>query len=108
MKTILIYPEDIIPSTRYMHDSEGRYDLLGQILYTGYGVKIPPKTRTPQDLQEMINLFVVKVRGYTYTMTPLCQQLLALSSLPGKKQVEEANKLLAPYKIRLVLEGEEI
>lgn len=108
MRTILIYPQDIIPGTRYLHDPDGRMDLLGQILYTGFGVKIPKKTRTPQDLQESINLFVVKYRGYTYTMTPLCQRLLGLSSLPGKKQVEEANKLLEPHKIRLILEGEEV
>ena len=106
MKTINIYPQDIIPNAKYMHDAEGRMDLLGQIFYTGYGIRVPMKTRTPQDLDSPIHPFTRVYRRYCVTLTPMCQALLDVSPLPGKKQVAEANPILLPYNIQLVLAGE--
>jgi len=102
MKNINIYPEDIIPNSKYMCDSSGRLDLLGQILFTGYGIPIPFKTRTPSDLECAIRNFVVCIRGYKYCDTALSLSLLALDSSPGNKQIEAANKLLFPYGIQLI------
>jgi hypothetical protein len=103
MKDILIYTEDILPKAKYMNDLEGRHDLLGQLLFTGFGIRIPAKTRTPQDLDKSIRHFVVCVRGYCYCNTPLTLSLLELTPLPGKRQVAEANKLLNPIGINLVV-----
>ena len=107
MKSITIYPQDIIPNAKYMCDAEGRCDLLGQLLMNGYGIRIPPKTRTPQCLSSGINNFVVCVRSYVYCNTPLTLQLLALTPLSPRKQVDEANKLLHPFGIVLVTEQQQ-
>lgn len=104
MKTITVYPQDIIPNAKYMCDANGQCDLLGQILINGFGIRIPNKTRTPQCLQSGIVHFVVCVRQYVYCNTPLTLALLKLSSLPPRKQVEEANKLLQPLGIVLTTE----
>jgi hypothetical protein len=106
MKTILIHPQDIVANTKYMHDTQGRYDLLGQILYTGYNIQIPMKTRTPQELSKGIHPFTIIVRQYCYCNTALTLSLLSLSSLPGKMQVREANKLLESHSIKLITEYE--
>ncbi len=104
MKTITVYPQDIIPNAKYMCDAQGRCDLLGQILINGYGIRIPPKTRTPQCLQSSIVNFVTCIRQYVYCNTPLTQSLLALSPLSPRKQIAEANLLLNPLNITLVTE----
>lgn len=106
MKTILIYPEDIIPKTRFMHDREGRYDLLGQIFFSGYQINIPVNCRTPQELKRAVHPFVVVIRQTVYALTPLTLQLLKNSSLPGKKQMGLANELLKEYNIQLITEKE--
>lgn len=103
MRNITIYHQDIIPNAKYMCDAEGRCDLLGQILTTGYAMRIPPKTRTPQCLQTSINNFVVCIRQYVYSNTPLTQKLLSNSNLSPRKQIEEANRLLNPVGINLVV-----
>jgi len=107
MKSITVYPQDIIPNAKYMCDAEGRCDLLGQLLMNGYGVRIPPKTRTPQCLQSAINNFVVCIRSYVYSNTPLTIALLKLTSLPPRKQIAEANKLLQAVGIVLVTEDQQ-
>jgi hypothetical protein len=107
MKSITVYPQDIIPNAKYMCDAEGRCDLLGQLLMNGYGIRIPPKTRTPQCLQSAVNNFVVCVRSYVYSNTPLTLALLKLTSLPPRKQVAEANKLLESIGIVLVTEDQQ-
>lgn len=104
MKTITIYPEDIVPKTSFMHDRQGRHDLLGQILLSGYGIDIPVNCRTPQELKIALTPFTMIIRRHVYCLTDLTIKLLALNSLPGKKQVSEANKLLAPYSIKLITE----
>lgn len=106
MKEITIYTEDIIPNCKYMCDELGRLDLLGQLLFTGYNIRIPYKTRTPQDLEKSIKNFVVCIRGFCYSNTPITLSLLALYSLPGKKQVAEANKLLNSIGINLIIASE--
>jgi len=103
MKTIEIYLEDVNPKARYICDAEGKCDLLGQILTTGFDINIPPKTRTPQDLCSSIRWFVTCYRGYTYSNTGLTQQLLDNASLPSRKQMEAANKLLNPIGINLIV-----
>jgi len=103
MKDIIIYTDDIIPNAKYMNDDKGRLDLLGQLLFTGYGINIPYKTRTPQDLNRAIKDFVICVRGYCYCNTPLTLSLLAITSLPGKRQLGEANKILNPKSINLII-----
>lgn len=103
MKNILIYTQDLIPNTLYMHDKYGRMDLLGQLLFTGYKISIPVNTRTPQDLEKAINHFVVCHRQRSYSNTQLTLTLLSLSSLPGKRQVTEANKVLLPFSINLLI-----
>lgn len=105
MKTITVYPQDIIPNAKYMCDAEGRCDLLGQIIMS-YGIKVPPKTRTPQCLQTGIANFVVCIRQYVYSNTTLTLQLLALSPLSPRKQIAEANKLLASVGVELVTEDQ--
>jgi hypothetical protein len=107
MKSITVYPQDITPNALYMCDAEGRCDLLGQLLMNGFGIRIPPRTRTPQCLSSAINHFVVCIRRYVYCNTPLTLQLLALSPLPPRKQVEEANKLLQAIGIVLVTEEQQ-
>jgi hypothetical protein len=107
MKSITIYPQDIIPNAKYMCDAEGRCDLLGQLLMNGYGIRIPPKTRTPQCLSSAINNFVICIRQYVYSNTPLTLALLKLSSLPPRKQIAEANKLLQTVGIVLVTEEQQ-
>jgi hypothetical protein len=107
MKRITIYPQDIMPGAKYICDAEGRCDLVGQILASGYDIRIPPKTRTPQELQRAILNFTTIVRQYTYAMTPLCLQLLANSTLSPRKQIEAANKLLVKYDIELVVADDE-
>ena len=108
MKVIPIVTEDIIKGTRYMRDKFDRLDLLGQILFTGYQLKIinkntqydnPPKT--PADLKISLHPFTKQIRG-SYVNTPLTLQLLENAELyGGSQQLEEANKLLAPFSIQL-------
>jgi hypothetical protein len=107
MRRIVIYPQDIMPGAKYICDAEGRCDLVGQILASGYGIRIPPKTRTPQELQRAILHFTTIVRQYTFAMTPLCLQLLSNSTLSPRKQIEAANKLLAKHDIELVVADDE-
>jgi hypothetical protein len=107
MKSITVYPQDIIPNAKYMCDAEGRCDLLGQLLMNGYDIRIPPKTRTPQCLSSAINNFVICIRQYVYSNTPLTLALLKLSSLPPRKQIAEANKLLQAVGIVLVTEEQQ-
>ena len=101
LKTIPIYVEDIVQGAPKMKDSLGRLDLLGQILMTGYEVKIHSHSETPASQSTVIHPFSVKVRGRVHC-TELCLKILRnASSLPPRKQVEEANKLLEPYDIYL-------
>jgi hypothetical protein len=106
MKQIIIYTRDIKPNTDYMHDTQGRYDLLGQILATGYQIHIPMKTRTPQDLGTAIHPFTLSPRKYTLCNSALTLAILKNNHLTGKQQLEAANKLLAPYDIVLVSDFE--
>ena|SRR5690554_5771307 len=105
MRNIVIYPEDIIPNAKYMVDANGRADLLGQILIQT-GIKVPPKTRTPQCLQSGIYHFTTIIRTYVYSNTPLTLQLLSLTNLPPRKQMAAANELLNPIGINLITEDE--
>lgn len=100
-RTIKIYSADITTNAKYMHDPNGKHDLLGQILYTGYSIRIPVKTRTPQELKKAIFPFTKLYRGYEYCNTPLTLAILDLNSLPGKRQVVDANILLQPHNIYL-------
>lgn len=100
LKTILIHTEDIIPGAKKMIDSQGRYDLLAQILYTGYNIKIHDHSTSPADQQTLISPFTTSVRGKVHC-TPLCLKILRNASLSAKQQLDEANDLLEPYDIYL-------
>lgn len=102
MKLIPIYYKDIFRNALYMHDTEGRYDLLGQILFTGFNIDIPMKTRVPSELNTIIHPFTIQVRRYCKCCTPITLQLLANTGLSGKQQIVAANKLLLQYEIELV------
>lgn len=106
MKQIIIYTRDIKPNTDYMHDTQGRYDLLGQILATGFDITIPMKTRTPQDLGTAIHPFTLSPRKYTLCNSAVTLAILKNNHLTGKQQLEAANKLLAPFNILLVSDTE--
>lgn len=106
MKTITIYTRDIKPNSDYMHDTQGRYDLLGQILATGFQMTIPMKSRTPQDLGVAIHPFTLSPRKYTLCNSAATLAILKNNHLTGKQQLEAANKLLAPFNILLVSDSE--
>ena len=99
-KTILIYAEDIIPGINKMRDKkgpEGRLDLMGQILVTGYGVKVHDNAESPAQQNTAIHPFSRMIRGRANN-TELTQTILMNADrLSGKKQVEIANILLDKY-----------
>lgn len=101
MKLIPIYTCDIARSAAYMHDTEGRMDLLGQILFTGFNIPVPMKTRSPSELDHTVHPFTTVIRTYVRCNTSLTMQMLANIGLSPKQQIDEANKLLAPYNIQL-------
>lgn len=101
LKTILIYTEDIIQGTKYMLDKEGRLDLMGQILFTGYKIKIHEQTVSPAHQNLVIHPFTEGIRGRANN-TPLTMTLLRNAQrLSPRKQLEAANDLLEQYDIYL-------
>jgi len=100
-KCIPIYTEDIRSTQDYMNNRDGSYDLLGQILTTGYGIKVHRQAETPANQGTLIHPFTVKARNRIHN-TELCIQILLNSQLmDGRRQLEEANKLLDEYDILL-------
>ncbi len=101
LKTILIYPEDIIPNCPFMLDSEERLDLLGQILHTGYSVNVFEKTASPACNDTVINPFSIMYRGKAFN-TPLTLKILANArTMSGHTQITAANVLLEEHDIYL-------
>lgn len=101
LKTIPIYTEDIVPGTKYMLDKKKRLDLIGQILTTGFGIKIHEGIETPAHQNTVIHPFTRGIRGRANN-TPLTMQILKnAATLSGKQQLEAANVLLEPYDIYL-------
>jgi hypothetical protein len=103
LRTILIHTSDIIPGTKKMKDKLGRLDLLGQILFTGYKVRIIEHSTSPADQGTVIHPFSVYVRGRAHNTELTLKLLRNAETLSGRKQVEEANKLLEEYDIYLEL-----
>ena len=101
MKLIPIHTCDILRNSPYLHDTQGRLDLLGQIILTGYNIPVPMKTRTPAELDTTIYPFTTMIRQYSRCNTALTLDLLANIGLSGKQQLKEANKLLLKFQIQL-------
>jgi hypothetical protein len=108
MKTILIVTEDIIPGTKYMKDSHGRLDLLGQILFTGYGIKIHNQIETPAHQGTSIHPFTVTARERVHNTELTLRLLQNAEILSGRRQVEEANKLFIMRDVPITLERVEV
>jgi len=71
LKTIYIYTEDIYPGMKYMRDNQDRLDLIGQILYSGYGIKIH---NTVKHRHTKTQLFPPSQRAFEVEpITPLSQ-----------------------------------
>ena len=101
MHKILIIPEDIQQRTKFMRDSQDRLDLLGQILTTGFEIKVHKHAVSPADQGTLLAPFTVYVRGRTHN-TPLTLQLLRNADhYTPKKQIEQANILLEEHDIYL-------
>ena len=104
LKTIRVYPEDIIRGAKYLKDSTGKLDLLGQILVIGYNIKIHDRIKSPSHQNTVINPFSVWIRDQAHN-TELTLQLLRNSKLySGTQQVELANILLEPHDIYLEID----
>ena len=101
LKTILIYTEDIIPGTRWMLDNKGRLDLLGQILFTGYGIKVHEHIESPAHQGTTLHPFTVRVRKRVHNTELTIKLLKNADTLSGKKQLEVANELLEEHDIYL-------
>jgi len=101
LKTIYIYTEDIYPGMKYMRDDQDRLDLIGQILHTGYGIKIHKHSQTPAHQNTVISPFTESIRGRANN-TPLTMQILRnAGSMTGMQQLKAANDLLEEYDIYL-------
>jgi len=83
-----------------MHSPDGRYDLLGQIYFTGFGIPIPVKCKTPAELDSIVHPFTMSCRG-TIMCTPETMTILKNLGLPVSQQMEIANKLIAPHGLKL-------
>lgn len=102
MKVIPIYTEDLNPKAKFMKDSLGRLDLMGQILYTGYQIVIEDKMATPACQEILLPPFTRTLRN-VYQNTQVTQMILTNAKfLNGIRQIEEANILLQPDNIELV------
>lgn len=102
LTTILIATEDIIKGIPTMMDKIGRLDLLGQILFTGYGIRIDSKSRTPAELGEFtIAPFTFSIRGTIQNSSLTLALLRNASTMSGKQQLEAANELLEEHDIYL-------
>ena len=101
LKTILIYTEDIVPGVMLMRDKLNRLDLIGQILHTGYGIKIHEGIPTPAHQNTIIHPFTEGIRGRANN-TPLTMNLLKnAQKMTGLQQLNAANDLLEEYDIYL-------
>lgn len=103
--TVKVYPitlSDFVPNTIYMHDKNGRFDLLGQIL-THMEYIIPVGTKHPAELSRMIPPFTKRYRN-TIMNSEATLALLANNHLPPESQLRAANTILAKYNIELVSE----
>jgi hypothetical protein len=101
LKTILIYTEDIKPGMKWMLDKQGRMDLLGQILYTGYGIKVHPMIESPAHQGTLLTPFTVVARNRVHNTALTIALLKNGEILSGIKQVEQANILLDEHCIVL-------
>ena len=76
---IVIYTDDIHTGCKYMMDNSNRLDLLGQILFTGYNIKIHHHMESPAEQQDLIHPFTTLRRNRCYN-TPLTLQLLLMQT----------------------------
>ena len=100
MRIIPIYIRDVKPNARYMLSPDGRADLLGQILISGFNLNVSERSKTPAELKKIIPPFTMQCRG-TIMNTPLTMELLVNTKLTSGLQIEKANILLAPHNIKL-------
>lgn len=100
-KTILICTEDIIPNVKMMKDKADRLDLIGQILHTGYGVKIQDHSESPAHQGTVVHPFSVKIRDRAHNTDLTLKILKNAERLSGRKQLDAANELLDEYDIYL-------
>lgn len=101
LKTIPIYTADIIKGTRWMKDNQGRLDLLGQILFTGYGIKIHTHVESPAHQGVILHPFTVRARNRIHNTELTIKLLQNADILSGRKQLEVANVLLEELDIYL-------
>ena len=84
-----------------MLDKEGRLDLMGQILFTGYKIKVHAQIPTPAHQNIILSPFTEGIRGRANN-TPLTMTILRNAQrLTPRKQVDVANDLLEQYDIYL-------
>lgn len=104
LKTIPIYTSDILPGATKMLDKEGRLDLMGQILFSGYNIKVHEHSTSPADQGTSLYPFSVRVRGRAHNTELTLKILRNAANLSAKKQVEAANDLLEEYDIYLEIQ----
>ena len=100
LKTILICTEDIIAGADKMQDKLGRLDLIGQILKTGYKIRIEPEARTPACQGTLVHPFTFCIRGRVQN-SDITIKILKNANLSGIRQLELANDLLEEYDLYL-------
>ena|SRR6056297_1148828 len=101
LRTILICTEDIVPGTRWMLDKKGRMCLLGQILFTGYQIKVHSNIESPAHQGTLLHPFTVKARSRIHNTELTIQLLKNGEKYSGLKQLNLANDLLEDYSIYL-------
>jgi hypothetical protein len=101
LKTILICTTDIKPGMKWMLDKHGRMDLLGQILLTGYSIKVQPLIESPAHQGTLLHPFTVFARNRIHNTALTIQLLKNGEYLSGYKQLLAANILLEEYDIYL-------
>ena len=100
-KTILICTTDIKPGMKWMLDKHGRMCLLGQILYTGFNIKVHPMIESPAHQGTLLHPFTVQARNRIHNTELTIQLLKNGEKYSGLKQLEAANILLDEYDIYL-------
>ena len=104
MPPIAIDYSDLILRPKYLHcPKTGKYDILGQILFS-LGYDIPIKARLVADLEQHIDHFTRCIRGQLLD-SPLSQDILMASQVHHPKHLlDKVNNLFtlykAPYQIK--------
>jgi len=101
MKTIFICTADIKPGMKWMLDKQGRMCLLGQILLTGYNIKVQTFCESPAHQGTLLHPFTVQARNRIHNTELTIRMLKNGESLSGLKQLQLANDLLEEHDIYL-------